>query len=89
MAFSINQVCRVANNATICSRKQRLAHKAANTFPDMFVETNYWDCFPNVRGTTLELTQVNAVQDQINATYEIFYDPYQKWFHVQSKTEDR
>ncbi len=80
----VNSVLECTSDAVVkINRNWMLVYgnrKAADILPDFFVGKNYWDCFPNVRGTPLELTLVNAMQDQINATYEIFYDLYQKWF---------
>lgn len=54
--------------------------KAADLLPEFLVGKNYWDCFPNLRGTPLETTLMNSMQDQSKATYEIFYDPHHKWY---------
>ena len=80
----VNSVLECTSDAVVkIDREWTLVYgnrKAADMLPDFFVGKNYWDCFPNVRGTTLEATLVTAMQDQNQATYEIFYDPYQKWY---------
>ncbi len=80
----VNSVLECTSDAVVkIDRNWMLVYgnrKAADILPDFFVGKNYWNCFPDVRGTPLEVTLVNAMQDQINATYEVFYERYQKWF---------
>ena len=54
--------------------------RAANTLPDFFIGKNYWDCFPQVRGTSLEHTLRQVMQDRREAAYEVYYPPYHRWF---------
>ena len=54
--------------------------KAVDTLPDFRVGSNYWDCFSQVRGTPLENILRTAMRDQTSTAYEVFYEPYQKWY---------
>ena len=61
-------------NLVYCNRK------AANSLPDFFIGKSYWDCFPEVRGTSLEQTLRQSMRDRREATYEIYYPPYHGWY---------
>jgi two-component system sensor kinase FixL len=54
--------------------------KAVKSLPDFFIGKNYWACFPEVRGTPLEQTLHQAMRDRSEASYEIYYPPYQQWY---------
>jgi PAS domain S-box-containing protein len=54
--------------------------KAAKSLPDFFLGKNYWACFPEVRGTSLEHTLEQAMRDRSQASYEIYYSPYSNWY---------
>jgi PAS domain S-box-containing protein len=54
--------------------------KAVKSLPDFELGKNYWDGFSEVRGTPLEQILRNAMRAQSEASYEIFYEPYQRWF---------
>lgn len=54
--------------------------KASAGLRDFFIGKSYWDCFPNVHGTELETKLLTAMKENSKASYEIYYEPYQKWY---------
>ena len=54
--------------------------KAVNSLPDFYLGKSYWACFPEVRGTALEHTLHQVMRDRSEASYEIYYPPYQQWY---------
>jgi PAS domain S-box-containing protein len=54
--------------------------RAANSIPDFGIGKNYWESFPDVRGTPLEDTFRKTMRERVETSYEVYYPPYQKWF---------
>ena len=80
----LNSVLESAPDAVIkIDREWTLVYgnrKALSGLPDFVLGKNYWECFGEVRGTPLEEMLRNAMERQTEAAYEIFYEPYQKWY---------
>ena len=55
-------------------------YNAVANVPDLAIGKNYWDCFPDVRGTALEPALLKAMEGRSEEAYEYFYAPYQKWY---------
>ena len=55
-------------------------NKSVTAMPGFRLGENYWDCFPDVRGTTLETTLRKAMEERCEAAYEIYYDAHRKWY---------
>jgi len=54
--------------------------RAMEMIPDLVIGKSYWQCFPNVTGTPLEQTLRTVMDTRIEASYEVFYTPYEKWY---------
>jgi PAS domain S-box-containing protein len=54
--------------------------KGTQMIPDFAVGANYWTCFPKVAGTDMEKTLRRVMKTRVEASYEIFYEPYKKWY---------
>ncbi len=53
---------------------------ATESLPDFHIGRSYWSCFPGVRGSLLESSLLKAMHDRTEATYEVYYAPYQRWY---------
>jgi signal transduction histidine kinase/PAS domain-containing protein len=50
--------------------------------PDLRVGSNYWECFPAVRGTFIEQHLLRAMNDRVVTGWENFWEPYNEWYDV-------
>ena len=54
--------------------------KGTEMIPDFAVGANYWACFPEVEGTETGKRLRRVMETRVEASYEIFYEPYKKWY---------
>ena len=54
--------------------------RAMEMIPDLVIGKSYWDSFPDVAETPLEQTLRTAMRTGVAASYEVFYDRYEKWY---------
>jgi PAS domain S-box-containing protein len=78
----LNSVLEFTSDSVMTMSKDwtLLYAKAVELTPDFAVGANYWSCFPEIAGTETEKTLRRVMETRIEASYEIFYGPYQKWF---------
>jgi C4-dicarboxylate-specific signal transduction histidine kinase len=58
--------------------------RAAASFPDGKIGSNYWACFPSAIGTSAERAMRTAMSERVEQRYEIFFAPYGRWFRAKA-----
>jgi len=53
---------------------------ASEVLPDLRLNTNFWDCYPDLIGSPQENHLRTTMTDRVQTTWAHYYEPYQKWF---------
>ena len=56
--------------------------QALETLPELGLEKNYWDCFPDARGTIIEENLQRSMYDRVNTEWENLWESTGEWFGV-------
>jgi signal transduction histidine kinase len=76
-----------SDNIMIMDREWRVLYangRALKTLPDLRIGENYWSCFPALLGTPAERFQRNTMTNRSEEQYQLFYPPYERWYHVKA-----
>lgn len=58
------------------------AVKITQLEPENLLGENFWEQFPATKGTQIEREYHRATTQGIPAHFEVFYEPYDKWFEI-------
>ena len=56
--------------------------QALETLPELGLEKNYWDCFPEARGTDIEENLRRTMHDRVETEWEKLWEPHGEWYAV-------
>ncbi|HWP83057.1 MAG TPA: PAS domain S-box protein [Bacteroidota bacterium] len=64
----------------ICTYVNRRAGELLGRTPENLIGKNYWEEFPEMKGTPLANAYVNALETQEATTFESYFQPLDRWF---------
>lgn len=56
--------------------------QALETLSEIGLEKNYWDCFPEARGTIIEKNLHRSMYDRVDTEWENLWEPHGDWYAV-------
>jgi PAS domain S-box-containing protein len=58
------------------------AERTTGKTRDELIGRDFWDVFPETRGTNLETQYCRAMADRVAIQFENYYRPWQRWFEI-------
>ncbi|PYX93231.1 MAG: hypothetical protein DMG71_15830 [Acidobacteria bacterium] len=56
--------------------------RLARTTPEKMMQGNIWDLYPDLKGTFVEENYRRALAQQVTVRFDLYYAPFEKWFHI-------
>jgi signal transduction histidine kinase len=56
--------------------------RLARTVPDKIINMSFWELYPDLKGTIVEENYRRAMDEQVTVRFDLYYAPFEKWFHI-------